>query len=75
MVENSLGRLWLEGHDDPALRRRWRYYMDEAEQEPQVAAQLAQIRAQESRIQPEEIRLLDPCMGSAVISSCMRLMC
>ena len=67
MVENSLGRLWMEGHDDPALRRRWRYYMDEAEQEPQVAAQLAQIRAQESRIQPEEIRLLDPCMGSGHI--------
>lgn len=67
MVENSLGRLWLEGHDDPALRRRWRYYMDEAEQEPQVAAQLAQIRAQESRIRPEEIRLLDPCMGSGHI--------
>lgn len=67
MVENSLGRLWLEGHDDPALRRRWRYYMDEAEQEPQVAAQLAQIRAKESRIQPEEIRLLDPCMGSGHI--------
>lgn len=67
MVENSLGRLWLEGHDDPALRRRWRYYMDEAEQEPQVAAQLAQVRAQESRIQPEEIRLLDPCMGSGHI--------
>ena len=67
MVENSLGRLWLDGHDDPALRRRWRYYMDEAEQEPQVAAQLAQIRAQESRIQPEEIRLLDPCMGSGHI--------
>ena len=67
MVENSLGRLWLEGHDDPALRRRWRYYMDEAEQEPQVAAQLAQIRAQESRIQPEEIRLLDPFMGSGHI--------
>ena len=41
--------------------------MDEAEQEPQVAAQLAQIRAQESRIQPEEIRLLDPCMGSGHI--------
>lgn len=67
MVENSLGRLWLEGHNDPALRRRWRYYMDEAEQEPQVAAQLAQIRAQESQIQPEEIRLLDPCMGSGHI--------
>lgn len=67
MVENSLGRLWLEGHDDPALRRRWRYYMDEAEQEPQVAAQLAQIRAQESQIQPEEIHLLDPCMGSGHI--------
>lgn len=67
MVENSLGRLWLEGHDDRALRQRWRYYMDEAEQEPQVAAQFAQIRAQESRIQPEEIRLLDPCMGSGHI--------
>lgn len=67
MVENSLGRLWLEGHDDRALRQRWRYYVDEAEQEPQVAAQLAQIRAQESRIRPEEIRLLDPCMGSGHI--------
>ena len=67
MVENSLGRLWLEGHDDPALRRRWRYYMDEAEQETQVAAQLAQIRTQESQIQSEEIHLLDPCMGSGHI--------
>ena len=63
MVENSLGAAsgWK---GTTTLRFAAGYYMDEAEQEPQVAVQLAQIRAKESRIQPEEIRLLDPCMGS-----------
>ena len=67
MVENSLGRLWLEGHPDANLRMKWRYYMDEAEQEPEVAAKLAEIRRDRSRIQPEQIRVLDPCMGSGHI--------
>lgn len=67
MVENSLGRLWLEGHPDANLRMKWRYYMDEAEQTPEVAAKLAEIRRERSRIQPEQIRVLDPCMGSGHI--------
>ena len=67
MVENSLGRLWLEGHPDANLRMKWRYYMDEAEQAPEVAAKLAEIRRERSRIQPEQIRVLDPCMGSGHI--------
>lgn len=67
MVENSLGRLWQEGHPQPSLRLKWRYYMDEAEQEPQVAKQLAEIRKPCADIQPEQITVLDPCMGSGHI--------
>ena len=47
MVENSLGRLWLEGHPNPALRESWKYYLDEAEQEPEVEAQLVVLRSQQ----------------------------
>ena len=67
MVENSLGRLWLEGHPDANLRMQWRYFMDEAPQSPEVAAQLAEIRASYASIQPEQIAVLDPCMGSGHI--------
>lgn len=44
MVENSLGRLWLEGHPDDTLKANWKYYLDEAEQEPDVQKQLEEIR-------------------------------
>ena len=44
MVENSLGRLWLEGHPNAELRGGWKYYLDEAEQEPEVEAQLTKLR-------------------------------
>ncbi|MDO5300771.1 MAG: BREX-1 system adenine-specific DNA-methyltransferase PglX, partial [Clostridia bacterium] len=67
MVENSLGRLWLTGHADGALRERWRYYMDEAEQEPDVQRRLLALREAAPRLRPEEITLLDPCMGSGHI--------
>ena len=67
MVENSLGRLWLEGHPDAALRAGWKYYLDEAEQEPAVAAELAKLRAGRAALRPEEIRCIDPCMGSGHI--------
>ena len=33
MVENSVGRLWLEGHENEILKRGWKYYLDEAAQE------------------------------------------
>ena len=67
MVENSLGRLWIEGHPDADLREGWEYYLDEAEQEPQVQAQLEEIRAGYREISPEDIRIIDPCMGSGHI--------
>ncbi len=67
MVENSLGRLWLEGHPDENLRMKWRYFMDEAQQLPEVAARLAELRAPYASIQPERLTVLDPCMGSGHI--------
>ena len=67
MVENSLGRLWLEGHPNDALKSEWKYYLDEAEQEPEVQAQLATIRKEYAALRPEEIRVIDPCMGSGHI--------
>ena len=67
MVENSLGRLWLEGHPNAELHDGWKYYLDEAEQEPEVEAQLAGLREEYKTIKPEEIKDIDPCMGSGHI--------
>ena len=67
MVENSLGRLWLEGHPNDALKSEWKYYLDEAEQEPEVQAQLAEIRKEYAALKPEEIKVIDPCCGSGHI--------
>ena len=67
MVENSLGRLWLEGHPNAELHDGWKYYLDEAEQEPEVEAQLVKLREEYKTIKPEEIKVIDPCMGSGHI--------
>lgn len=67
MVENSLGRLWLEGHPNAELHDGWKYYLDEAEQELEVGAQLAGLREEYKTIKPEEIKVIDPCMGSGHI--------
>lgn len=67
MVENSVGRLWLAGHEDNSLKEQWKYYLDEAEQEEEVKAQLQEIRKEYKNIKPEEIKVIDPCMGSGHI--------
>ena len=67
MVENSLGRLWLEGHPNAELHDGWKYYLDEAAQEPDVEAQLSKLREEYKNIKPEEIKIIDPCMGSGHI--------
>ena len=59
MVENSLGRLWLEGHPNAELHDDWKYYLDEAEQEPGVDAQLAKLREEYTTIKPEEIKVIE----------------
>ena len=67
MVENSLGRLWVEGHPNDSLKENWKYYLEEAEQEPEVQAQLEEIRAEYRNLNPEDIKVIDPCMGSGHI--------
>ncbi len=67
MVENSLGRLWLDGHPNDDLKATWKYYLDEAEQEADVETALQKIRAEHANIQPQDIKLIDPCMGSGHI--------
>ena len=87
MVENSLGRLWVEGHPDVKVQllptpeeqaaytagsrdpedTKWHYYLEEAQQEPQVQAQLAEIRKQYANLTPEQIKVIDPCCGSGHI--------
>lgn len=66
MVENSLGRLWAEGHGKPE-NADWKYYLEEAEQEDSVKAELEKMRAEYRKIQPEQIKIIDPCMGSGHI--------
>lgn len=67
MVENSLGRMWVEGHPDDELKSKWKYYLDEAEQEEFVQHELNKIKAEYATLKPEDIKLIDPCMGSGHI--------
>ena len=68
MVENSLGRLWYEGHPESTLlKENWKYYLDEAQQEEAVQAELAKIKEEYAKLRPEDIKVIDPCMGSGHI--------
>ena len=67
MVENSLGRLWVEGHPDKNLKNRWKYYLEETEQERVVQMQLEEIRKEYAEINPTDIKVIDPCCGSGHI--------
>jgi len=71
MVENSLGRLWVEGHPNDTLKSGWKYYLDEAEQEAEVQANLTEIRKEYAAISPEQIKCIDPCAGSGHILAYM----
>ena len=66
MVENSLGRLWLEGHPNDTLKSTWKYYLDEAEQEPAVAEKLAEIRKSYANMKPEEIKVIDKIIAELI---------
>lgn len=67
MVENSIGRLWLEGHEDNNLKSKWEYYIDEAEQTENVQAELNKIKEDYKNVKLEDIKIIDPCMGSGHI--------
>ena len=67
MVENSLGRLWLEGHPNKDLKSKWKYYVEEAQQNAEVETQLNNIKNKSKINVPEDIKVIDPCMGSGHI--------
>mgnify|MGYP001625138982 CR=1 FL=1 len=93
MVENSLGRLWinhLEGDQsmwhlddgkphsvdehEPEIqffKDQWRYYLDEAEQpedrDDALWNPIWALKASYSDLRPQDIKFLDPCMGSGHI--------
>ena len=91
MVENSLGRLWLEGHPDVKEQllpteeeqsayaagnrdpedTKWHYYLEEAEQERSVQAQLDEIRKEYAALTPDQLKVIDPCSGSGHILAYM----
>lgn len=76
MVENSVGRIWIEHllAINPAIDEKekaeefgWKYYLPEAEQEDNVRAQLVEIRKPYKNLTPQDITCIDPCMGSGHI--------
>ncbi len=72
LVQNSVGRLWLMANPASALKSQWPYYIEPAEQMPEVQAQLdtmIQTRMSENggSLNPETITMLDPACGSGHI--------
>ena len=67
MVENSLGRLWVEGHPESNLPTTWSYFVDIPNQTGDTADALNEILASHSCLQPEDIKVIDPSMGSGHI--------
>ena len=59
MVENSLGRLWVEGNPSDELKAGWKYYLEEAKQEPEVQTQLDKIRVEYKALKPENIKCIE----------------
>ena len=67
MVENSLGRLWIEGHPESTIKNKWDFFLEEAKQEVEVENKLINIRKEYAQLKPEDIRCVDPCAGSGHI--------
>lgn len=76
MVENSVGRIWIEhlravnpsiDEKEKAEEFGWKYYLPEAEQEDSVAEKLVETRKDYAQLEPKDITCIDPCMGSGHI--------
>ncbi len=65
MVENSVGKLWLESHPDSILQSKFKYYLESAEQDENVKQKLEELKNKD--IQPQDIKVLDPACGSGHI--------
>lgn len=67
MVENSVGRIWLENNPHSKLKSKWKYFVDEPQQESEVKTKLMEIKKESEILKPEDIKIIDPCMGSGHI--------
>ena len=67
MVENSLGKLWLEGNHNEDFKSKMEYYIDEIAQDSNVESDLIYLRNESESISLEDIKIIDPCMGSGHI--------
>lgn len=59
MVQNSLGRLWITSHSGSVLSSSWEYYISRDEDK--------NINPKYLDVNPENLRCIDPCMGSGHI--------
>ncbi|MGO4004750.1 BREX-1 system adenine-specific DNA-methyltransferase PglX [Pseudomonas fluorescens] len=72
LVQNSLGRLWLMANPGSSLKEKMPYYIEPADQTPEVQAQLdalIKVRVDEDggTLNPESLTVLDPACGSGHI--------
>ena len=58
MVDNSLGRYWIERHPESKLAEKLEYF---------VTPKNGEIKHIDEFVKPEDVKLLDPCMGSGHI--------
>ena len=65
LVQNSVGRYWLQTYPDSALQQAMPYYVAPGEQPAEVISALAATTP--ASIEPESIKVLDPACGSGHI--------
>ncbi|HBR1749213.1 TPA: BREX-1 system adenine-specific DNA-methyltransferase PglX [Klebsiella pneumoniae] len=65
LVQNSVGRQWLQTYPDSAIKSQMEYYIEPAQQSDEVNQQLKAITPES--IEPETIKVLDPACGSGHI--------
>ncbi|EOE1187307.1 BREX-1 system adenine-specific DNA-methyltransferase PglX [Proteus mirabilis] len=65
LVQNSVGRQWLQTYPDSAIKTQMEYYIEPAQQSDEVNQQLKAITPES--IEPETIKVLDPACGSGHI--------
>ena len=56
IIDNSVGRYWIERNPNSSLKNKLKYF---------VAPKDGNVRFIDEKITPEQLTVLDPCMGSA----------
>ena len=67
MVENSLGKMWIDGHKNSLLLKDLKYFIADAEQTEDVKIKIEQINKEYATKNIKDITFIDPCCGSGHI--------